>query len=208
MWLKTCAARQNNGAEALASAPKHLQIIEQQHIFPLRCNIPQLLRKPITPKQHEPGLSLFPHPADGLGLFLQVTEDTDADGLLPVFALAQDQVVAFGVQGGNIDLGVGIPVPAQLREVEGLRTGGVQLPHTFSADILADEGCVVFHKVVADLVQDDAAVPAFDEAAVGVDEGKPEADIVVLDSVQTPLALFRVFLGDGDFPLQDVQADQ
>ena len=92
--------------------------------------------------------------------------------------------------------------------MEGPCVLGVQLPHTFPADILIDEGSVVFHETVADLVQDDAAVAAFDEAAVGVHEGEPEADIVVLDLVKAPLALFGVLLGGGDLPLQDVRVDQ
>lgn len=191
----------NTGAEATASALKHLQIIKQQQILSTCRNLSQFLGKPITPEQHEPVLSRLPLPADGFDLFLQVPEDADAHGLLPVFALAQDQVIAFGVQGGDVDLGVGIPISAQLGEVEGPCALGVQLPHTLPADILVDEGCVVLHETVADLVQDDATVAALDEAAVGVDEGKPEADIVVLDPVQAPLAFLGVLLGDGDLSL-------
>ena len=198
----------DGGAEATASAPKHLRIIKQQQIIPACRNLPQFLRKPITPEQREPGLLLLPLPADGLGLFLQVPEDTDTHGLLPILALAQDQIIALSVQGGDVDLGVGIPISAQHGEVKRPCTLGIQLPHSLPADILVDEGSVVLHETVADLVQDDVAVAAFDEAAVGIDEGKPEADIVILDPVQAPLALFGVLLGDGDFPLQDVQVDQ
>lgn len=133
------------GAEATASAPNHLQIIKQQQILSARCDLPQFLRKPIASEQHEPGLSVIPLPADGLGLFLQVPEDADAHRLLPVLALAQDQVVAFGVQGGDVDLGAGIPVPAKLGEVEGPGACGVQFPHPLPADILVDEGRVVQH---------------------------------------------------------------
>ena len=41
---------------------------------------------------------------------------------------------------------------------------------------------------------------AFDEAPIGVDEGEPEAQVVVLDLVETLFAPLRVGFGDGDLP--------
>lgn len=41
---------------------------------------------------------------------------------------------------------------------------------------------------------------ALDEAPIGVDEGEPEAQVVVLDLVEALFALLRVGFGDGDLP--------
>ena len=63
-------------------------------------------------------------------------------------------------------------------------------------------------QALADLVQNDLTVAALDKAHVGIDEGKPEADIIVLDPVKAALALLRVLLGDGYLALQNIQIDQ
>lgn len=41
---------------------------------------------------------------------------------------------------------------------------------------------------------------ALDEAHIGVDEGEPEAQVVVPDLVETLFALLRIGFSDGDLP--------
>lgn len=41
---------------------------------------------------------------------------------------------------------------------------------------------------------------ALDEAHIGVDEGEPEAQVVVLDLVEALFAPLRVGFGDGNLP--------
>ena len=67
---------------------------------------------------------------------------------------------------------------------------------------------MVFHQAVSDFAHHDAAVSAFDEAHVGIDKGKPEPQVVVLDLVQPLLALFRIILGNWNLPFQNIQVDQ
>ena len=95
---------------------------------------------------------MVPLPGDGIGLGDQVPEDAGADRFLPVFALAEDQVFAVWVQGGQVDLVFGVPIAAKLGEVEGPGIGGVEVPHALLADVFIDESDMIFHQALADFL--------------------------------------------------------
>ena len=95
---------------------------------------------------------MVPLPGDGVGLGDQVPKDAGADRLLPVFALAEDQVFAVWVQGGQVDLVFGVPIAAKLGEVEGPGVGGVEVPHALLAEVFIDEGDVIFHQALANFL--------------------------------------------------------
>ena len=60
----------------------------------------------------------------------------------------------------------------------------------------------------ADLLHDDAAIPAFDKTHVGIDECKPESNVIIFDFVKALLTLFWIFLCDWDLALQNIQINE
>ena len=71
-----------------------------------------------------------------------------------------------------------------------------------------DESGMAGDKALSDLIQHNPAVAALDEAHIGIDKGKPETDIIVLDFIQSALAFLWVIFRDRDFTLQNIQIDQ
>lgn len=155
-------------------------VIHQQNVGARSGQLPQLVGEAARTEQNEPVFAVRLFPRHALCLLLQIMQDVQAHRLLPELALAEDQVDSLRIERGNVDLCIAVPPAPDPGEVEGPGVLGVQVPHLFPAHVLIDKGSMTGYETLADLVQHDPAVAAFDKAHIGIDEGKPEADIVIL----------------------------
>ena len=149
-------------------------------------------------------------PIDLAALFKQLVIDFYIHRLGRIFALAKDDMIACLVNGYNIDLRVvsvppsadscGDKIPCAFRH---------QIRHIFpTADIFIYECRVIGDKSLLDFLHDKVGIVHFNIGTVGIDEFKPEADIVVLDPIQAHLALFKLAFRHRHFTLQNIQVNQ
>ena len=99
-------------------------------------------------------------PGDVFGFLLQLAQDVRTHRLLPIPALAENEVVSLRVEGSDVDLGIGVPIASDPGEVERPGVVCIQIPHFFPAHILIDEGDMTGDQALADLVQNDLTVAA------------------------------------------------
>lgn len=86
-------------------------------------------------------------------------KDIKTNWLFPVLALSQNQVLALRIKSCNVDLILGIPIPAQLGELERSCVINIQFPHPLLTDVLIYEANVAGSEALADLIHHDTAMP-------------------------------------------------
>lgn len=96
-------------------------------------------------------------------------KDIKTNWLFPVLALSQNQVLALRIKSCNVDLILGIPIPAQFGELERPCVIDIQFPHPLLTDFLIYEANVAGSEALADLIHHDTAMSTFDKAHIGID---------------------------------------
>ena len=86
-------------------------------------------------------------------------KDIKTNWLFPVLALSQNQVLALRIKSCNVDRILGIPIPAQLGELERSCVINIQFPHPLLTDVLIYEANVAGSEALADLIHHDTAMP-------------------------------------------------
>ena len=172
------------------------------------CQCGQFLRKARCAEQHIPDLSVILLPCNRICLCLQIPKYINTHRLLPIFTLAQYQVLSLQVKGCNINFRFCVPISPQLCEVERPHIIGVQFPHPLFADVLINKSNMIRHQAFLDFIHHNTAMSAFYKTHIWIHKGKPEPQIIILDLIKSPLAFLRIILCNGDFPFQYIQINE